>query len=250
MKYAFAGNRDIAYNILSYLIAEGYKPSALAILDDSDLSTKLTEISGLKKKKIYKGKDFFAEETINDLKKMDLDYIFGIHYPLIIPKEILTIAKIGFINLHPAFLPYNRGWHTPSWAIINNTKYGATLHFMSEKLDMGDIIHQIEIEISPDDTAHKLYSRVLKLEEELFKKALPDLLSLNPSRVPQDINLGDCHSKKDIKKIQQIELEQKVTYLEAIDKFRALTTNDVNEAAYFIKDGRKFVIQVNITEIK
>lgn len=249
MKYAFAGNREVAYNILHFLIKEGLYPSALSVLEGSLFSEKMKKLSELDNKYIYVGNDFFQENTKKALKEMDLDYIIGIHYPLIIPKEILEIPKLGFINLHPAFLPYNRGWHTPSWAILNNTKYGATLHFMSDKLDMGDIIVQKEIKISPDDTAHKLYSKVLKLEEDLFKEALPMLRSLNPIRIKQEQDKGDSHYKRDLIKEQLIELDEKVSYREAIDKFRALTTNSEEEAAYFICEGKKYTVQIEIKEV-
>ena len=140
MKYAFAGDREISVNILSFLISKGYKPLALLVPDKTKSShaKELIALSGIEKEFIFEGKEFL--ENINLFKSLDLDYIFGVHFPYIIPTEVLELPKIGFLNLHPAFLPFNKGWHTPSWAIIDGTKYGATLHFMSKKLDEGNII--------------------------------------------------------------------------------------------------------------
>ena len=76
------------------------------------------------------------------LEQLSLDYIICVHFPYIVPREILSIPKYGVTNLHPAYLPYNLGWHTPSWAILENTPIGATLHYMDECVDTGDIIHQ------------------------------------------------------------------------------------------------------------
>lgn len=247
MKYGFAGDRIISVNILKFIISKGYKPSFLIInkTKASSHRDELIKISELDSIDIY-DIDFLNDtDKANLLTDYNVDYIFGIHFPYIISDTLLCIPKIGFLNLHPAYLPYNKGWHTPSWAILDKTKYGATLHFMSKDLDAGDIIAQKEIEVTPNLTANELYKEVLAIEEQLFKESFANLLTLQPDRVQQDES-GTSYNKKDLAKIQQISLDNKVLPIELIDKLRALTTNDIDEAAYFIIDGRKYKIQVNI----
>ncbi|MCH7600390.1 MAG: hypothetical protein IH973_11595, partial [Myxococcales bacterium] len=41
----------------------------------------------------------------------------------------------------------------PSWAILENTPYGATLHWVEEGMDTGDIALQREVSVLPSDTA-------------------------------------------------------------------------------------------------
>lgn len=120
MKYAFAGDRNISCNILNFLISKNFHPSALFVTEgpNSSHSEQLVDISGLDESLIFKGNNFKKQEAINLLKDLNLDYIFSIHFPYIIPKNVLEIPKIGFLNLHPAYLPYNKGWHTPTWAIL------------------------------------------------------------------------------------------------------------------------------------
>lgn len=247
MRYAFAGDRNISCNILRFLINKGYKPSALFVSNalTGSHTTELKQISGLNNEFIFEGNEFKKTENIKLLKEMNLDYIFGIHFPYIIPNTILDIPSIGFLNLHPAYLPFNKGWHTPSWAILDGTPYGATLHFMAEALDEGDIIHQKELHIYFDDTADSLYSRVLKLEEEVFYEAFDELCSKAPRRIPQK-GIGTSHNKKDLQKIQEINIDQKVNSLDLINKLRALTTNKSSELAYFKVDGKKIGIKVEL----
>lgn len=249
MRYAFAGNREIGVKVLDFLIANNYKPLALLLCDDAIAShnCELIKVSGLNKNIIF-GNAFKEAANIEKLKSLNLDYIIGIHYPYIIPSAILNIPQIGFLNLHPAYLPFNKGWHTPSWAIIENTPYGATLHFMAEALDAGDIIHQKQIEINPADTADALYKKVLVLELEVFKEALPAILSLNPKRIKQTSE-GTAHNKSQLKKHQELELNKLYSGEELINNLRALTTNKLEEAMYFEKDGKKYFVQVNITEL-
>jgi len=233
MNYAFAGNRKISVHVLDFLIKNNHKPSALLLTDDaiSGQNHELIELSGLNEN-IILGVAFKEENNIKKLEALNLDYIFGIHFPYLIPPAILKLPKIGWLNLHPAYLPFNKGWHTPSWAIIDNTPYGATLHFMTEQLDEGDIIHQKQCEIYPFDTADSLYKRVLDLEFEVFRESLPNLLSLNPNRTIQ-ASRGTAHNKAQLKKVQKLELNKLYSGEEIINTLRALTTNKIDEAMYF-----------------
>lgn len=212
-------------------------------------AAELTALSDLDASLIFKGKDFTLPHNVAALRSLDLDYIIGIHFPYIIPKQILDLPRVGVINLHPAFLPYNKGWHTPSWAIIDGTPYGATLHFMSEKLDAGDIIHQKQLEILPDDTADSLYKRALLLEYEVFKEALPDLLSLDPPRKKQ-LAEGTSHYKADLDKIREIKLDEKYNARDLINLLRGLSTNADSESAFFEENGKKYGIKVDIKPSK
>lgn len=248
MKYGFAGNRDISVYILKFLIENGFSPSFLITskkLDDLPHQEQLIDLSKLDSENIYYIEDINETSIDNPLTSYDVDYIFGIHFPLIIKKPILEIPKVGFLNLHPAYLPYNKGWHTPTWAILDNNKYGATLHFMTEELDAGDIIAQKEVKVEPYYTANELYQHVLEAEEELFKEALPAILTLKPIMTKQS-NPGTCHNKKDLVKVQKIDLEEQVYPLELINKLRALTTNTLDEAAFFEIDGKRYSVQVSI----
>ena len=250
MRYAYAGDRQISVNILRFLIERGHKPLALFVVegDSNSHSENLIDISGLDDASVFTGQKFKEQQNIEKLKRLELDYIFGIHFPYIIPEQVLELPKIGFLNLHPAFLPFNKGWNTPSWAILEKTPYGATLHFMAKELDAGAIIHQKEIEILPNETAHTLYERTLKLEEEIFIEAFPKLEKLNPDRKAQT-EKGTSHSKKDLQKVQKINLDETVSFQEAIDKIRALTTNSIEEAAYFEVGKDKYAVQLVIKKI-
>jgi methionyl-tRNA formyltransferase len=249
MKYAFAGNREVSVKILDFLVSNNYMPSALLLCDETIAShnNELTRLSGLNENIIF-GNAFKEEDNVQKLKALQLDYIIGVHFPYIIPSNILTIPQIGFLNLHPAYLPYNKGWHTPSWAIIEKTPYGATLHFMTEQLDAGDIIYQKECKVLPSDTADSLYQRVLDVEFEVFKESFPNLLSLNPNRIKQ-AHEGTAHNKAQLKKRQKLELDKLYSAEELINNLRALTTNRIEEAMYFEKDGKAFFIQVNIKQL-
>ena len=251
MRYAFAGDRQISVSILKFLINKGFEPLALMVSRGKNAShtNELIDLAGLASNLVFEGASFKSSENIALLNGLDLDYIIGIHFPYIIPEEVLNIPNIGFLNLHPSYLPFNKGWHTPSWAILDKEPYGATLHFMSKELDEGDIIHQKQIDLLPSDTANVLYARVLNLEFEVFQEALDSLVSLLPPRHKQT-SKGTSHIKKNLIDIQKIDINEEVKCGVLIDKLRALSTSNINEAAFFEEDGKKYAIQIYIQELE
>ena len=77
------------------------------------------------------------------------------------------------LNIHPSLLPKYKGLNTHQRAIRNNEKFsGCTVHFVSPKLDSGKIILQKKIKIFKSDTPKKLAKKVLKIEHELYPKAI------------------------------------------------------------------------------
>ena len=254
MRIAFAGDRDISVKVLKFILENNVKPLSL-LVSDKDRQTHAHELIGMcsffiSTHYIFEGSSFREKECIHMLQKLNLDYIICIHFPYIVPKEILSIPKYGVINLHPAYLPYNHGWHTPTWAILENTPIGATLHYMDEGIDTGDIIHQKKMDISPGDTADSLYKKLMILEFEIFKEAWQSLVDYAPIRISQNSCVGTIHKKRDLfqEKIQKIVLDNSVKAEDLIRQLRALTTNNLSEAAYYNIDKKRYRIQIKITE--
>lgn len=253
LRIGYAGDRDVAVRVLEFIIGQGVSPITLLVPTPSratHVSELLSLCSYLDPSTILVGPAFREPRGIELLQRLKLDYVICVHFPYIFPWPVLEIPRHGVLNLHPAFLPYNRGWHTPSWAILEGTPYGASLHFMSEEVDIGDIVHQRELKVSPNDTAHSLYQRVKELEFQVFCEAWPALVSGTYVRRPQDPESGAIHRGKDLfaPSVQEIRLDTQVRAGELIDRLRALTTNRLDEAAYFEINGKRYRIQVTIVE--
>lgn len=247
----YAGDRDIAVWVLRFILEQGIRPLAL-LIPAAEKATHSDELISLcdhlDDSLILRGSVFREPLGLDILRSVAPAYMICVHFPYIMPKAVLQIPKVGVLNLHPAWLPYNRGWHTPSWAILEGTPYGATLHFVSEGLDTGPIIHQKKIDISPEDTADSLYGRVKRLELEVFRETWRFLLSYSLPRKPQELSSGTFHRRQELfsPQVQEIKLNEMVQAGDLINRLRALTTSHVDEAAYFVRDGRRYRIQVRI----
>jgi methionyl-tRNA formyltransferase len=253
LRFAFAGDRDIAVRVLDHLLACGARPLALLVSDPgraSHAEELISRCAHLDPAMVFRGREFREAGCISALRELDLDLILAIHFPYLVPEEVLEIPRIGILNLHPAYLPYNRGWHTPSWAILEETPIGATLHFMDRGVDSGDIVHQQRLAVTPGDTANTLYTRLKDLEFEVFREAWPLLASGKHSRTAQPPDAGTSHRRADLfdPAVQRIDPDETVRAEELLRRLRALTTNRTDEAAYYEMNGTRYRIQVTIHE--
>jgi methionyl-tRNA formyltransferase len=253
LRIAFAGDRDIGVWVLEYLVGQGVKPLALCISDDARAShaTELIALcSHLPQENILRGSQFRQLPSLQLMRDLNLDCLICIHFPYIVPEAVLSLPRIGVLNLHPAYLPYNRRWHTPSWALLEEMPIGATLHFMDAGIDTGDIVHQRALLPTPGDTANTLYRRLKQLELEVFQEAWPQIAAGTYQRHAQEPLAGTAHQRQDlfVDAIQRLDLDAQVNTGVLIRRLRALTTNRVDEAAYFEVNSRRYRVQVTISE--
>jgi methionyl-tRNA formyltransferase len=93
--------------------------------------------------------------------------------------------------MHGSLLPKYRGRVPVNWAIIHGeAETGATLHYMTEKPDNGDIVAQQAVPILPNDTAFEVFNKVTVAAEMALNSVLPALLAGSASRIKQDLSQG------------------------------------------------------------
>jgi len=127
------------------------------------------------------------EDTVKKIKKLNPDLIFVIGLSQIVSKEILDIPKFGCIGFHPTPLPKMRGRAAIPWMILLGVRESmATLFYMDENVDSGDIIAQEKYYIEETDYAIDVYNKVCIVLEKLIKENLPLLLNGKVHRVPQN----------------------------------------------------------------
>jgi methionyl-tRNA formyltransferase len=115
------------------------------------------------------------------------DFVFSFYYRLMLCSSLLRSARRGALNMHGSLLPRYRGRAPVNWAILKGeTETGATLHYMTDKPDAGDIVGQFAVPILPDDTALVVFRKVTFAAELLLSDVLPALLDGAAPRRPQD----------------------------------------------------------------
>ena len=110
------------------------------------------------------------------LGKLELDFIVIIAYGQIIPSGLLSIPRLGWINLHASLLPKYRGAAPINWAIADGESVtGLTTMRIDAGMDTGDILRQEALAIGSAETAPELASRMAEAGAPLMVETLRGL---------------------------------------------------------------------------
>ncbi len=154
--------------------------------------------------------------TVEELLKIQADYIIVAAYGQILPREILDHAPC--INLHASILPEYRGASPIQQTLLNGDKQtGVTAMFMEEGLDTGDIIKIETIDVSDDEMVESLFNRLTDVAADLTIDVLQNYASF--TAVPQDDSLS-THCSKITKADGEVEFLNAATLY---NKYRAFT---------------------------
>ena len=128
-----------------------------------------------------------ATDVVARVAAARADFIFSFYYRRMLGPALLRLAPRGALNMHGSLLPKYRGRAPVNWAIIHGeTETGATLHYMADKPDTGDVVAQTAVPILPDDVASDVFVKVTVAAEMTLDRALPALLAGTAPRTPQD----------------------------------------------------------------
>ena len=126
----------------------------------------------------YSNRKNFEDRLLKVLKRNNVDLICLAGFMKILSGNFIRKFYKPILNIHPSLLPKYKGLNTHNRVIQNKDKYsGATVHFVSEKLDAGKIILQNKVKILKSDNGKSLEKKVLKIEHKIYPKAIIKLLA-------------------------------------------------------------------------
>ena len=121
----------------------------------------------------FKNRSIFEKQSLKLMKKYNIDMICLAGFMKILSGNFIKKFANPILNIHPSLLPKYKGLNTHLRAIKNKDKFsGASVHKVTEKLDSGKIILQKKIKILKKDTVKSLEKKVLKIEHEIYPKAI------------------------------------------------------------------------------
>ncbi len=124
------------------------------------------------------------DEILGEDKNKKPDYIVLAGYLSILSESFINSWNRKIINIHPSLLPkfggkgmYGMNVHR---AVIEakEKESGATIHFVDNGIDTGEIITNIKVPVFEDDTPEKLQKRVLEKEHILMIEGIKKLLKI------------------------------------------------------------------------
>jgi methionyl-tRNA formyltransferase len=138
---------------------------------------------------VYQPETIKSESSQEFLKRIAPDAVVIIAYGQIIPARLLTIPRLGWINLHGSLLPRYRGAAPIHWAIANGEILtGLTTMQIDAGMDTGPALLRREVEIGPDETSPELAARMSAIGAELIAETLLRFDRKEISPAPQQEN--------------------------------------------------------------
>ncbi|MBI9011657.1 MAG: methionyl-tRNA formyltransferase [Clostridiales bacterium] len=192
MKIVFMGTPEFAVPCLEVLI-QNFEVSAVFTQPDRPKGRgKKLAMSAVKEHAlkydipVYQPEKIKKSDDIDVLKALAPDLIVVVAYGQLLSQEILDIPKMGCINVHASLLPKLRGAAPINFAIVNGDAVsGVTTQYMVRKLDAGDMIDKITVDIPMDMTAGMLHDALSSKGGEVIMKTVLDIQNGIVNRTPQ-----------------------------------------------------------------
>lgn len=121
--------------------------------------------------KNFSSREEFDKKLVDTIKKHNIDLTVLAGFMRIL-SPVFT-QNIKAINIHPSLLPLFKGANAIKDSFCSNEKFGgATVHFVNEELDGGEIILQGSFEKTSEMKIDEFEEAVHKIEYDIFPKAV------------------------------------------------------------------------------
>lgn len=122
-------------------------------------------------KKDFPSQQVYEQKLIDVLESYDIDMIVLAGFLSILSRDFIRHYRNRIINVHPSLIPSfcGKGYYglkVHEAALSYGVKVtGATVHYVNEVPDGGQIIYQKAVDIQPGDTPETLQRRVMEQAE-------------------------------------------------------------------------------------
>jgi methionyl-tRNA formyltransferase len=186
---------DVGARCLRVLLAHGIDvPLIVTHADDSRENIWFERVADVAAKSALHAiapADPNTSEVIARVAACAPDFLFSFYYRSMLKPPLLALPRRGALNMHGSLLPKYRGRAPVNWAVLHGERHtGATLHYMTDRPDAGDIVAQQAVPILPDDTAADVLRKVAVAAEIALDAALPALIAGTAPRIVQDLTQG------------------------------------------------------------
>jgi phosphoribosylglycinamide formyltransferase-1 len=126
--------------------------------------------------------DDYGKRLLDVLCEVEAEWICLAGYLRLLPTEVLERFSRRVLNVHPALLPRHGGkgmygMHVHEAVLASgDLESGASVHYVTEHYDEGDVILQRLCAVLPGDTAESLAARVLKEEHQVYVEAIKKVI--------------------------------------------------------------------------
>ncbi|MEA2569308.1 MAG: methionyl-tRNA formyltransferase [Acidobacteriota bacterium] len=122
----------------------------------------------------------------DDLRRFNADLLCTASFPHIVPSDLRAAARLGAINVHSSLLPRHRGPDPIFWTYFDDDRVtGVTVHWMTDRVDDGDVIVQRRIDVARGISGLDLYMQLANEAAEAMASAVAAVGDGSAKRTPQ-----------------------------------------------------------------
>ncbi|KEA51198.1 MULTISPECIES: methionyl-tRNA formyltransferase [Mangrovibacter] len=168
LRIIFAGTPDFAARHLDALIASEHEVVAVFTQPDRPAGRGKKLMAGPVKTlaqeheiPVYQPASLRPQENQALVAQCNADVMVVVAYGLLLPAAVLSMPRLGCINVHGSLLPRWRGAAPIQRALwAGDEQTGVTIMQMDKGLDTGDMLHKIACPITSEDTSATLYDKL------------------------------------------------------------------------------------------
>ncbi|MCX7125946.1 MAG: methionyl-tRNA formyltransferase [Gammaproteobacteria bacterium] len=201
LKIIFAGTPEFAVPTLQLLLNSEHKVLAVYTQPDRPAgrgqhlhASPVKQLAQTHNIPVFQPKTLRDIDAQAELKKLNPDVMVVVAYGLILPQAVLSIPKLGCINVHPSLLPRWRGAAPiPRSIEAGDTETAVTIMQLDKGMDTGPVLKQEKYSLKGDETSQQLHDLFSVMGATLLLQTLNELSVIIP--VSQDDMLA-THAAK------------------------------------------------------
>ncbi len=180
IKLIFFGTPDFAVDVLQEMEAQERVPMAVVCQPDRPKGRGRKMIpppvklwAQQRSIQVFQPSSQKDPEYMQKLSSMNAHLAVVAAFGQILPKILLDIPTMGFINVHPSLIPRYRGAAPIQWSLINGDKHtGLSILKVTPRLDDGEILRQQQVDIDQQETAPELAKRLAHIGGKLCSEVI------------------------------------------------------------------------------
>lgn len=140
-----------------------------------------------------------TQALLQALKEAKTDLVLLAGYMMVLAPQVVSAYEGRIVNIHPSLIPkycgkgfYGKQVHQ---AVLDagEQETGATVHYVDQGIDTGEVILQKAVPVLPGDTADSLAARVLETEHEILVEAICQVVK----RLHEENSVSPGETKKE-----------------------------------------------------
>ncbi len=114
-----------------------------------------------------------------EIRKSGAEFVALAGYMRLLSSDFISKWRNRIVNIHPSLLPAHKGLHTHEAVLATGDLVtGCTVHVVTEALDDGPVLGNIEVAVIGGDTPDSLAARVLIAEHQLYSRCLAQFVKV------------------------------------------------------------------------